>query len=73
MRTSFPHWYYNLKMDPDVKAEIADDMSRCTSRRSRPATRERPVGELGIFYLRFAEYGQRTKWVILVVAPTKEN
>jgi len=68
-----PDWYHNLKKHPDVKIEVGDDTIEVHAEELKGAERDRLYAKQASLYPRFAEYQQKTKRIIPVIAFTPKT
>ncbi|MDG6902421.1 MAG: nitroreductase family deazaflavin-dependent oxidoreductase [Nitrososphaerota archaeon] len=65
-----PDWYHNLKAHPEVEIEVGDDKIKVRAEEVRGAERDLLYSKQAKLYPQFAEYQQKTKRVIPVIAFT---
>ena len=63
-----PDWYHNLKAHPDIEIEVGDETIGVRAEEVKGSARERLYAKQASLYPRFAEYQQKTKRVIPVMA-----
>ncbi len=63
-----PDWYYNLKANPDVEAEIGDETLRMRAEEVTGTERDEIYARQAKLAPSFAEYEKKTKRVIPVIA-----
>ena len=63
-----PDWYYNMKAHPDVRIEIGDETIESRAEEITGAERDRLYERQASTYPTFAQYQQKTKRRIPVVA-----
>jgi len=68
-----PDWFYNLKAHPDVKIEVGDDTMEVHAEEITGAERDKLYARHSSIMTQFAEYAQKTKRIIPVIALTPRN
>ena len=68
-----PDWFYNLKAHPDVKIEVGDDTMEVHAEEITGAERDKLYARHSSIMPQFAEYAQKTKRIIPVIALTPRN
>lgn len=63
-----PDWYHNLKAHPDIEIEVGDETIGVRAEEVKGSERDRLYAKQASLYPRFAEYQQKTKRVIPVMA-----
>ena len=63
-----PDWYHNLKAHPDIEIEVGDETIGVRAEEVNGSERDRLYAKQASLYPRFAEYQQKTKRVIPVMA-----
>jgi deazaflavin-dependent oxidoreductase (nitroreductase family) len=63
-----PDWYYNMKAHPDVKIEVGDEKIDVRAEEITGAERDALYKRQASIYPTFAEYQQKTKRMIPVIA-----
>ena len=66
-----PDWYFNLKAHPDIQIEVGDDTVDVRAKEVTGSERDTLYGRQAALYPRFAEYQQKTKRTIPVIALTR--
>ncbi len=70
---SNPDWYYNLKKHPEVKIEVGTETIEVHADELKGAERDRLYARQASLYPQFAEYQQKTKRIIPVIAFTPKS
>jgi deazaflavin-dependent oxidoreductase (nitroreductase family) len=65
-----PDWYYNLKAHPDVKIEVGDETIPVRAEIITGTERDKLYARQAQLYPQFAQYQQKTKRIIPVIAFT---
>ena len=65
-----PDWYHNLKAHPDVKIEVGTETIEVRAEEITGAERDRVYKRQASLYPQFAQYQQKTKRTIPVIAFT---
>ena len=65
-----PHWYHNLKANPDVRIEVGNATINVHAEEIKGPDRDRFYSRQASLYPQFAEYQRKTKRVIPVIAFT---
>jgi len=65
-----PDWYYNLRAHPDVKVEVGDDTIEAHAEEVTGAERDKIYAQQSSIMPQFAQYAQKTKRIIPVIALT---
>ncbi len=65
-----PDWYYNLKAHPDVKIEVGDETIPVRAEIITGPGRDKLYARQAQLYPQFAQYQQKTKRIIPVIAFT---
>jgi deazaflavin-dependent oxidoreductase (nitroreductase family) len=68
-----PDWYHNLKKHPNVKIEVGDEMIDVRAEEIKGPERDKLFARQASLYPRFAEYQQKTKRIIPVIAFTPKT
>src|SRR5881296_4354894 len=68
-----PDWYYNLKAHPDVKIEVGNETIDVHAEEITGAERDRIYKKQASLYPQFAQYQQKTKRTIPVMAFTPKT
>jgi deazaflavin-dependent oxidoreductase (nitroreductase family) len=65
-----PDWYHNLKAHPDVKIEVGDETITVRAEIITGTERDKLYARQAQLYSQFAQYQQKTKRIIPVIAFT---
>lgn len=65
-----PGWYYNLKAHPSVQIEVGDETIPVQAEEVKGRERDELYARQAALYPQFAEYQERTKRIIPVIALT---
>jgi deazaflavin-dependent oxidoreductase (nitroreductase family) len=68
-----PDWYHNLKKHPNVTIEVGDETIEVRAEEVKGPERDRLYARQASLYPRFAEYQQKTKRIIPVIAFTPKT
>lgn len=68
-----PDWYHNLKAHPDVQIEVGDQKIDVHAEEILGAERDRLYAKQASLYPQFAQYQQKTKRVIPIIAFTPKG
>ena len=68
-----PDWYHNLKAHPDVKIEVGHETIDVRAEEITGAERDRLYKKQASLYPQFAQYQQKTKRIIPVIAFTPKS
>ncbi len=68
-----PHWYLNLKANPDIQAEIGDETLDMRAEEITGPEHDILYKRQATLYPTFAEYQRKTKRIIPVIALTKRK
>lgn len=68
-----PDWYHNLKAHPDVQIEVGDEKIDVHAEEINGAERDRLYAKQASLYPQFAQYQQKTKRIIPVIAFTPKT
>ena len=68
-----PDWYHNLKAHPDVKIEVGTETIEARAEEIKGAERDRLYKKQASLYPQFAQYQQKTKRTIPVIAFTPKT
>jgi deazaflavin-dependent oxidoreductase (nitroreductase family) len=69
---SNPDWYYNLKAHPDAKIEVGDNTIDVHAEEIKGSEHDALYARQAKLYPNFAEYQQKTKRIIPVIAFKKK-
>jgi deazaflavin-dependent oxidoreductase (nitroreductase family) len=69
---SNPDWYYNLKAHPDAKIEVGDNTIDVHAEEIKGSEHDALYARQSKLYPNFAEYQQKTKRIIPVIAFKKK-
>ncbi|MBO0887676.1 nitroreductase family deazaflavin-dependent oxidoreductase [Candidatus Bathyarchaeota archaeon] len=68
-----PDWFYNLKAHPDAKIEVGDETIEVRATEITGAERDRFYAKQASLYPQFAQYQQKTKRIIPIIAFVPKN
>ena len=68
-----PDWFYNLKAHPDAKIEVGDETIEVRATEITGAERDRFYAKQASLYPQFAQYQQKTKRTIPIIAFIPKN
>jgi deazaflavin-dependent oxidoreductase (nitroreductase family) len=68
-----PDWYHNLKAHPDVQIEVGDQKIEVHAEEIKGAERDKLYAKQASLYPQFAQYQQKTKRIIPVIAFTPKS
>src|SRR3989440_13086914 len=68
-----PDWYHNLKAHPDVQIEVGNETIDVRAEEITGAERDRLYKKQASLYPQFAQYQQKTKRIIPVIAFTPKT
>jgi deazaflavin-dependent oxidoreductase (nitroreductase family) len=68
-----PDWYHNLKAHPDVKIEVGNETIDVQAEEIKGPERDRLYAKQASLYPQFAQYQQKTKRIIPVIAFTQKT
>src|SRR6266516_5185806 len=68
-----PDWYHNLKAHPDVKIEVGTETIDVRAEELTGAERDRLYKKQASLYPQFAQYQEKTKRIIPVIAFTPKT
>jgi deazaflavin-dependent oxidoreductase (nitroreductase family) len=68
-----PDWYHNLKAHPDVKIEVGNETIDVRAEEITGAERDRVYKKQASLYPQFAQYQQKTKRTIPIMAFTPKT
>src|SRR5438309_2469744 len=68
-----PDWYHNLKTHPDVKIEVGTETIDVHAEEIKGPERDRLYKKQASLYPQFAQYQQKTKRIIPVIAFTPKT
>ena len=68
-----PDWYHNLKVNPNIKMEVGDEIMDVRAAVVTGPERDELYERQAALYPRFADYQRQTKRIIPVVALTRRK